>query len=160
MANIFLKMDTLEGESVETDYKGWIEVESTNFAVNSPSSVFSGTGSGVGKPEPSPVTLVVRQGKHCIEILKRQFNGKHWANVQIVGLKQTGDDVAQKYYEIKLKEAFIMNYNPDLSGNGHGMEQLTFTYSDVEVEYFAQNTDGILTSVGKSGYNVKEGKAR
>ncbi|MEO8071619.1 MAG: type VI secretion system tube protein Hcp [Acidobacteriota bacterium] len=162
MANIFMKLDSLQGESKQQDFDGWIEVEHVNYSVHSPSSVGTGTGSGVGKAEPSPITVVAYQGAHTPEISKRQYEGMHWKDVTITFLKQTGATSSKndKYLEIKLKEVFLVGFQPQLGGNEKPLETFTFTYNDIEIEYFKQNDDGSNVSVGKTGYNTKTNVAR
>ena len=162
MANIFMKLDSLQGESEQKDFEGWIEVDHVNYSVHSPSSVGTGGGSGVGKAEPSPITVIAYQGAHTPELAKRQLEGMHWKDVTITFLKQTGATSSKndKSLEIKLKEVFLTQFHPDLSGNERPTETFVFTYNDIEVEYFKQNTDGGLVSVGKTGYNTKTNVAR
>lgn len=160
MANIFMKLDSIQGESEQEGYNGWIECESVQYSVHSPSSVGTGTGSGVGKAEPSPITVFAKQGAHSPEISKRQYQGDHFQLVTIAFLKQAGQSTGQKFFEIKLKEVFVTLFNPSLQGNSEPYETWTFTYNDIETEYFKQNEQGNVVSAGKTGYNTKTNVAR
>lgn len=160
MAHIFLKMDSVAGESEDDGHKEWIELHGAHFSVHSASSVGSGSGSGVGKAQPSPILLRSDQGAHTPDCTKRQFKGEHFQDVTIEFLKQAGQDTGQKYKVIKLKEVFITDYIPTDEENTQPTEQYQCTYNDIEIEYFKQNKDGQLVSSGKTGYNTKENKAR
>lgn len=158
-SNIYMKVAGVDGESQEANHKGWIECTRVDFNVHSPVSYNAGGGSSVGAAEPSPVSVYCKQGKHSPEFQKRQFEGKSFDTIDFEFLKQTGDDTGKKFYILKLKFAQVSNYAPDLSGQSELMENVTFTYEEIEVEYFGQNSNNQLSRVGGSKYNLKEKKA-
>ncbi len=158
MAHIFVKMDSVNGESDDTDHKQWIEAHNVSFSVHSPSSVGSGSGSGVGKAEPSPIGFHVDTGAHTPDLTGRQFEGTHFQDVTIEFIKQAGQATGKPYKVIKLKEVFITDYIPHDQENTQPTEQYQCTYNDIEIEYFKQNTDGNMVSAGKTRYNTKENK--
>lgn len=160
MANIFMKLDSISGESKQQGYEDWIEVESVAYSVYSPSSVGHGTGSGVGKAQPSPISVTCVQGAHTPEISKRQYQGDHFQKVTLAFLKQASDATGKKFFEMILKEVFVESYSPSLQGGAQPYESWTFTYNDIETEYFKQDESGNTVSVGKTGYNTKTNVAR
>lgn len=158
MANIYLKMDSVAGESEETNHKEWIEVEHANFSVSSPSSVGKGGGSGVGKAQLSDMMISGQMGKHTPEITKKQFQGQHFDNVTIDYMKQAGEEAAKQYKQIKMEHCFITDYGASAVENENPRENISWSYDKIEVTYYKQDEKGGLVAVGTTGYSRKQNK--
>lgn len=158
MANIYMKIDDVVGESEETDHKGWIEVEHVAYSYRSETSETHGTGLAVGALVPSPVGVSTVEGEHIIRLLNLQGKGMHFKKVDIEFTKQGAGDNPKKYKSITLTDAMIQDYQPSGSANAGGTEHLTFGYTNFKLEYFKQNERGVLSSVGNSSYDTKTKK--
>lgn len=160
MANIFLKLSGITGESKDTNHKEWIEVMNVNYSVFSPSSADIGGGSSAGTADPGDLTLMAFMGAHTPDMTQRQFQGKHFDEATFEFMKQGGADTGKKFFTIKLKEVFITHYSPGDAGGQEPMESYGLTYNDIEIDYLKQNEKGNTVSVGTIGYNRKENKTR
>ena len=158
MANIYMKIDDVTGESEETDHKGWIEVEHVAFSYRSETSETHGTGLAVGALVPSPVGVSTVEGEHIVRLLNLQGKGTHFKEIKIEFTKQGAGDNPKKYKVITLKEAMIQDYQPNGSANSGGTEHLTFGYTNFKLEYFKQDGKGTLAAVGSSSYDTKTKK--
>ena len=158
MANsMYIKFDGVEGESQQEGFVGWIEISDFNMTSSAPPSTDLGGGSGVGKPTIHGVSFKTTSGRHTPQINKKYFDGKHFTNVQVVFLKQTGDAQAQKYYELTMDHVFVTSMGNGKSEGSLGSESITLLAETYKQEYWAQASDGSITSVGSTSYNTKKG---
>ncbi len=156
MGNVYMLPSGVEGESLEVNHVGWIECTGVNYSVNSPTSYGAGGGSAVGAPEPSPISIFAKQGKHSPVFQTKQFNGTHFDEVKFEFLKQTGTSAGEKFLILTIRHAFVTNFTPDLSGQGEPTEHIVMTYEEIEIDYWGQNSQGALSSVGATKYNLKQ----
>ncbi len=157
-SDMFMKVSGVDGESKQTDYVNWIELESFSMSSAAAGSTAMGTGSGVGKVSIHGVNGSTIAGKHTPNIAKNYFNGKHFDKVEVVFIKQTGDDAGKKYYHLTMESVFFTSMQNGKGNGSLGSESFSLTAESYEQEYWAQNEKGALTSVGKTKYIEKEGK--
>ena len=155
MADILMKIDGVEGESTQTGYEGWIEIKDFSMSSSAPVSTQLGTGSGVGLPTIHGVSVGTVSGRHTPQIGAKYFAGQHFTNATVVFLKQTGGSSAEKYYELTLENVFVTSMANSKVEGALGAEALTVLAEIYTQEYFAQGADGMLASVGSTGYNAK-----
>ena len=159
MADQFIKFDIVDGESQQEGMKDWIEIGSFSISSATSGSTNVGGGSGVGKPSIHGVSFTTVAGKHTPKIMKNYFEGKHFDEVKVVFIKQTGADKAEKYYELTMKHVFVTSMQLGKGEGSLGNESMSLTAEEYKQEYFSQAADGSITSVGSSTYNEKTGKS-
>jgi type VI secretion system secreted protein Hcp len=156
MPNIFIKFDGVDGESQQAGFEKWIEINDWNLSAMGAQSSGYGGGSGGGKPTYNPITITTVAGKHSPKLYEMFNRGKHFPTVQVVALKQTGDESAKKYYTCDLKSVFISSMSfMTYTDAGSGSESISITFEEVKQEFFTQDDKGLLTSVGSMTYNNK-----
>lgn len=155
---MFMKVSGVDGESEQTDFKNWIELSSFSMSSAAAGSTAIGGGAGVGKVSIHGVNGTTVAGKHTPTIAEKYFDGKHFDKVEVVFIKQTGDDTGQKYYHLTMENVFFTSMQNSKGEGSLGSEAFSLTAESYEQEYWAQDKTGKLTSVGKTKYNEKEGK--
>ena len=73
-SNIYLKLDGLDGESLDEDHKDWIEVQNWSWGVDNPASFAVGQDSACAIADPSIASTDVR---HSL----RRRRGSHTAKL-------------------------------------------------------------------------------
>ena len=160
MADIFIQFDGITGESVDAKHSGWIEVSSFSEGLSAPGSTGLGTGGAVGKPSFAPFGFTTIQGKHTVNIKQKMFAGKHFDKVKVAFVKQAGDNtISQDYYTVEMEHVFVTNYSLGKGEGSLGHETYMIEAEKATWEYFAQGSDGKLTSVGTSSYDQKKAQA-
>lgn len=125
------------------------------MSTSAPPSTDLGGGSGVGKPTIHGVSYQTAAGRHTPQINKNYYQGTHFTTVQVVFLKQTGGESAEKYYELTMQHVFVSSISNAKSEGSLGSEAITLLAEEYKQEYFSQGPDGGLTSVGSTNYNAK-----
>lgn len=159
MAEQFITFVGVEGESTQKGVEGWIEISNFSLSSSTPGSTALGGGSGVGKPVMHGASFGTTAGKHTPLLNQKYFKGQHFDKVEVKYLKQTGDTEAKPYYHLIMEHVFITSMGNSKGEGSLGFETITLTAETYEQEYFKQNPDGTLTSVGKTKYNEKTGES-
>lgn len=157
-SDMFMKVSGVDGESEQEGYKNWIELTSFSMSSAAAGSTAIGTGAGVGKVSIHGVNGTTVAGKHTPTIAKKYFNGEHFDKVEIVFIKQTGDDAGKEYYHLTMEHVFFTSIQNGKGEGSLGSESFSLTAESYEQEYWAQDSKGKLTSVGKTKYEEKKGK--
>ncbi len=155
MADQFIKFIGVEGESQQTGLKGWIELASFSMSSATSGSTNLGTGSGVGKPSIHGVNFSTVAGKHTPVIAQKYFKGEHFTTVEVKFIKQTGKDSAETYYHLTMTNVFVTSMQAGKGEGSLGSESMSLTAESYKQEYFAQEKDGTIKSVGSTTYNEK-----
>jgi type VI secretion system secreted protein Hcp len=155
MADMFIRFDGVDGESQQKGMEKWIELSSFSMSSHTAGSTIVGGGSGVGKPSIDGVHFMTVAGRHTPAIAQKYFKGEHFPTVEVKFIKQTGADSAETYYHLKMQKVFVTSMQNGKGEGSLGSEQMSLTAEIYEQEYWAQNADGKLTSVGKTTYNEK-----
>ncbi|MEZ5306139.1 MAG: type VI secretion system tube protein Hcp [Pyrinomonadaceae bacterium] len=153
--SMFIKFDGVDGESMQKDYEGWIEITKCNMASSAPPSTDLGSGSGVGKPTIHGFSFETVAGRHTPQLNMKYYMGEHFPTVTVVFLKQGGASSADKYYELKMERVFISSMTNAKEEGSLGKEAITLSAETFRQEYFSQGGDGLLASVGATTYNNK-----
>lgn len=147
MADYFLKLDGVDGESTDSKHKGEIEVESFSWgATNTPASTRGGGGGGggAGKVSMQDFHFVMRTSSASPTLMQAAANGKQFAKATLVGRKAGG---AQTDF-LKVRMADILISSFQIGGSAGGdvpMDQVSLNFSKIEIEVARQNADGSLS---------------
>ena len=154
-ADMFLKLDGIEGESQDSKHKGELEISSWSWGeVNSGSSSMGG-GAGTGKVNMQDFHFVIKNGKHSPKLFLACATGQHIKNATLVCRKAGGDQ--QEYLKWKFTDILISSYQIGHSAGAAGLptDQCSFNYTKIEMEYKEQKDTGELGGQVKAGYDVK-----
>jgi type VI secretion system secreted protein Hcp len=134
LADYFLKLDGIEGESQDPTHQNWIDIDSYGFQVTN--SKASGKAGKVKLGEVHFTKVVDAASPtlytHCV-------NGKHIANGYIHVRKSSdkGD-----YLQYKLSEVFISSVQPAAADQAEPVELISLNYSKIEFDYKSQASLG------------------
>lgn len=156
-ADMFLKLDGIKGESLDSKHKDEIEIHSFQFGVHQTGTGASGGGSGAGKASFSDFTIVKSADSSSPLLMVNCATGSHIKTGSLTVRKAGGDQ--QEYYIIKFNEILISNFTNSGSGDGETpTESVSFNFSKIEFEYKTQKADGTLGGSGKGGWDLKANK--
>lgn len=112
----FLKIEGIPGESLDIQFKDWIEIEDFNVGASQSASATptSSGGASSGRARMSDLFFKKTVDKSTPKLHEACCSGKHFKEVT-VALNRAGDDKL-KYLEIKLEEVIISSVS--LAGNG------------------------------------------
>jgi type VI secretion system secreted protein Hcp len=152
-ADFFLKMDGVEGESLDDKHKNEIELLSFSFGATQPGSAGHGGGSGVGKVQVHDFQLSKYFDKASPKLFEACATGKHTAKVVLTCRKAGGNQ--QEYLKITMSEVIVSSIS-DAGSGGDSLptESVTLNFSKIEVEYKPQDDKGNLGGVVKAGWDL------
>jgi type VI secretion system secreted protein Hcp len=157
--NMYLKLDGLDGESLDEDHKNWIEIESFHWGVDNPSSFAQGQGGQSTQAHIASMDIVKRCDKSSVILKKNCTTGKHIASGTVSCMKLDGDSRVE-YLKIDLTDIMVSNFQWTGSGGDVQMgESVSLVFAEYKSSFkLQQNTGGGGGSVEHS-YNVQTGKS-
>ncbi len=156
-ADCYLKIDGIEGESLDNDHAGEIEVLSWSWGASQPGSMAYGSGGGAGKVNMQDFSFSMRNGKASPNIMLACASGKHIKSAKLTCRKAGGEQ--EEYLTFTLSDCLISSYQTGGSGGGDlPIESVSINFAKVEMQYKPQGSDGSLGSLVKTGWDLKTNK--
>jgi type VI secretion system secreted protein Hcp len=150
--DFFLLLDTIQGESVDQNFKDQIGITSFSWGGSQTTSVAGSGGSGAGKVDLADLSIMKYLDKATPKLFQAMTKGTHLATGTLSGVKSGAD--GKPFLKIDFKELFITSIQT--SGSSEvPMESVSFSYNEIKIEYFQQDEKGIITSTGAITYNLK-----
>lgn len=159
-ADIFIKLDGIEGESTDDKHKNEIEVQSFSFGVTNSGSHATGGGGGSKHAHIGDVHFTKFVDKSSPKLFLACATGDHIKKAELT-FRKAGQKAGQlEYYKITLSDLLVSSFQQsDSSGHDLGTEQVSMNFSKIEFDYKEQKPDGSLGGSVKSGYDIKTAKS-
>ena len=90
-SNIYLKLDGLDGESLDDDHKQWIEVQNWSWGVDNPASFAIGQGGQATQAHIAAVNIQKSCDAASVALFKASTTGKHIPKATLSCMKLDGD---------------------------------------------------------------------
>ncbi len=137
-ADMFLKIEGVDGESTNAAHKGWIEIQSWSWGVSQLGSGGAGGGFAAGRLT-GHVTLIKRIDKASPLLFKRCSDGTVLPLVTIE-LTRGGTETYLKY---ELKEVLVSSIaHGDVDGDGAPDETITLDFTSTKLTYTQYDASG------------------
>lgn len=152
----FLKIDGIEGESIDDRHRGEIDIMSFSWGMSNSGTFASGGGGGAGKASFGSIRLTTAVSKASPMIFESVATGKHFQNVTLSVVK-TGT-VGGEFLKITLTDVIITSYQTGGMVGEVPTDSFKLNYAKIEFEYKPQKADGSLDAPVKAGYDLKANK--
>jgi type VI secretion system secreted protein Hcp len=139
--NMFLKLDSIEGESSAAGHEKEIEILSWSHGFSQPtSSVRASSGSTVEKVNHSDITITKYLDSATDDILKMCWTGKQIKTAVITCLRSDGavDNKYVVYLKIEMDEIIISSYSISGGGGDLPVENVSLNYGKIKYTYMPQ----------------------
>jgi len=154
--DFFLKLDSIEGESVAEGHTSEIQLLSFSWGGSQVSSVAGTGGSGAGKVSLENLHAMKYYDKASVPLFKSLVSGTH-IKTGVLSAVKAGAKSGQPFLKVSLEELYVTNLS--VSGSSEiPAESVSFSYNKIKIEYFTQNEQGILTAAGSTTYELKANK--
>jgi type VI secretion system secreted protein Hcp len=159
--DMFLKLDSVTGESTDSSHAQEIEVASFSHSVSNQSTVGSGTsGSGAGKASFGALKIVARTNNSSATLFQVSASGDHFKTAKLTARKAGKSQ--QEYFTIELTEVYVSEYTngyQPLDANNPGSEvahvdMYSLSYKTIKITYKPQKADGTLGAPAIGQYNL------
>ena len=154
-ADMFLKIDGVEGESLDDKHKNEIELLSFSWGATQPGSAGHGGGSGVGKVQVHDFQFAKYFDKASPKLFEACATGKHTPKVVLTCRKAGG--AQQEYLKVTFSEVIVSSIqNSGSGGDALPTESVSLNFSKIEIEYKPQDEKGNLGGVVKAGWDLSK----
>ena len=139
----FLKIDGIEGESLDKQHKDEIEIDSYSWGVAQTGTGGSGGGGGAGKAVLQDFHFSAKLSKASPNLMLACATGKHFKEATLTCRKAGGGGF--EFLKIKLSDILVSGYSPDSSSGGDQPEESwSLNFVKIDFLYTVQRTGEIV----------------
>jgi len=139
--DMFMKIDTVDGEAQDTKHKKEIDVLSWSWGMSNAGSAHAGGGAGAGKVNVQDLTFTKWVDKATPKLALACCSGKHFKDATLV-VRKAGEKPVE-YLKIKMDKVFISSISTGGSGGEDRLtENVTLNFSKVSLDYIPQDDKG------------------
>jgi len=138
--DMFLKLDGIKGESLDSKHKDEIHVESFSWGMSQTGAHGTGGGGGAGKVAVHDIAITKYLDKSTTDLMLHCANGKHIKD-GLITVRKAGENPLE-YLKIKLNDILISGVQHAGQGSDLLTESLSLNFAKFHVEYQEQGADG------------------
>jgi type VI secretion system secreted protein Hcp len=139
--DMFIKIDTIKGESKDSTHKEEIELLSFSWGVTQSGTTHSGEGGGAGKVNVQDLLFTKYIDSASPNLLKASCKGTHFKEATIT-MRKAGDKPLE-YLKIKIKDILVSSVSTAGSnGDDRQTESIALNFGQFEYQYTPQKPDG------------------
>jgi type VI secretion system secreted protein Hcp len=154
MANLFLKLDNIAGESTDDKHKGEIEIESFSWGLTQTGGAVGG-GGGAGKAQFEDLTLVAATSSASPKLFVAAASGEHVKEANLT-VRKAGEKPVE-FYKIRLEDVLVSSFHTaGAEGEQRPVDQFSLNFAKIQVSYSPQNEDGSLGGTITGSWDVKK----
>src|SRR5829696_5019333 len=155
----FMRIDGIPGESVDAKHKGEIDVESWSWGEANPLPPGGhGGGGGAGKVQMQDFHFTTKVSKASPTLMLACASGQHLKSAVLTARKAGKGQ--QEFLVYKFTDLLVSGYQTGGSeGSEEPVDQVSFNFSKVQLEYKPQSPTGQLGTAVTAGWDVKANKA-
>jgi type VI secretion system secreted protein Hcp len=159
VVDYFIKFDGIKGESADSKHKDEIDVESWSWGMTQSGSASAGGGAGAGKVSMQDFHFVMTLSKASPGLMQSLASGKHIASA-VLTARKAGKTQAE-YLTFKFTDILVSSYQTGGSSASDTvpLDQISFNFAKIEMEYKEQKADGSLTPGGSFKFDLKANKS-
>ncbi|QRF55091.1 Hcp family type VI secretion system effector [Variovorax sp. UC122_21] len=156
--DIFLKIDGIEGESLDAEHKNEIEVLAFNWKAFQESFMHAGSGGGAGKATVEDLEFDHYIDRASPNLMKYCLTGKHVQEAKLTVRKAGGSPL--EYLKYTFTDVIVTAVHP-FGANSDALrikERVRLSFSKIKQEYAVQNAQGGSAGAVTAGYDIKGNK--
>jgi type VI secretion system secreted protein Hcp len=153
----FLKIEGIEGESIDAMHKGEIELESWSWGETQAHAPGGGGGAG-GKVTMTDFNFTTKLSKASPKLFLSCAEGSHIKAAWLTARKGAGAQKADYFLKWTFSDLLISGYHTGAIEEGPPLDQVSFNFAKIEVEYKPQRADGTFDASIKAGWDLKTNK--
>ena len=139
--DMFLKIDDLEGESVDDVHAGEIDILAWSWGMSQSGSMHMGRGGGSGKVSVQDISVTKWVDSSSHDLIRKCCNGAHFGEA-VLTVRKAGETPLE-YLIITMKEIIVTSVSTGGSGGEDRLtENISLNFKEFIVEYVPQMADG------------------
>jgi type VI secretion system secreted protein Hcp len=135
----FLKLDGIDGDSVDRQYERWIEVLSFSWGASNTSQGQATGGAGSGKVSFQDFHFMMNFNKASPELLKRCASGEH-IKTGVLSVRKAGEKPLE-FYKVRMTDILVSSYQ-DSGSSELPMDSVSLNFSNVAIDFTQQSPTG------------------
>jgi type VI secretion system secreted protein Hcp len=153
--DIFLKIDGIKGESSDAQHREEIEAASFSWGASQQGATSAGGGGGAGKANFQDLHVVMNVSQASPQLFLACAEGRHIKTAVLTCRKAGGRD-QRDFLRYTLSDVLVSSYHTDGQAEySVPVDQVSFKYAQVKIEYRPQKVDGSLGAPVTAGWNLK-----
>jgi type VI secretion system secreted protein Hcp len=164
LADYFLKIEGVEGESPDQAYPGLIQLQSWQWAEENSGRWGFGSGGGAGKVEMKDFEFRMVSNKASPKLFLMCATGDHISQAQLICRKSGAGQ--QDFMIVTFSNCLVSSFRTlgnvprnVMSGEKDvfvlPVDEIKINFARIELEYREQRNDGTMGAVIKAGYDLK-----
>ena len=150
---VFLKLDGIEGESQDSRHAKEIDVSAWSLGVTNPGSGHVGGGAGAGRATFTDLAVTKVLDKASPALLLAVASGRHIRTARLT--VTSGGPRPLEYLTVDLEDVLVTScLLADSADPDRPVENVTFDYGKIRVNYSQQSPTGALGVVSSFGWDV------
>ena len=154
--DIFAKIGDIKGESLDDKHKDEIEILSWSWGVTNAVVMSGGGGAGAGRARFQDLSFSHTIDKASPLLLQACATGQHIKEATITHRK--GGRGQPEFLIFKLNDVIVTSVTQSDSGESGRPENVSLTFSKVDLEYKPQKADGSLDAGVHFKYDISTNK--
>lgn len=153
--DMFIKVGTIEGESVDKVHAGKIDVLAWSWGMSQSGTTHQGGGGGAGKVNVQDISFTKYVDKSTTNLMSACCKGTHFDDAVLI-VRKAGDKPLE-YIKITMKEVIVTSLSTGGSGGEDRLtENVTLNFAEFKVEYQEQNPKGGSKGKPEFSWNIAE----
>ena len=152
--DIFIKIDGIKGESSDAQHRDEIEAVSFSWGAQQ-ATTSTGGGAGAGKVSFQDLHVLMPVSQASPQLFLACAQGRHLKTTVLACRKAGGRD-QQDFLKVTLSDVIVASYQTNgQAEEGVPVDEVSFAYAQIEVEYRPQKADGSMEDSVMAGWNLK-----
>jgi type VI secretion system secreted protein Hcp len=153
----FLKIDGIDGESTDAMHKGEIDLESWSWGETQAHPPGGGAGAGAGKVMMSDFNFTTKLSKASPKLFLSCAEGRHIKAAWLTARRAAGK-ASDYFLKWTFSDLLVSSYQTGGATGNAPVDQVSFNFAKIEVEYKEQRPDGSFGAGFKAGWDIKGNK--
>ena len=152
----FLKIDGIDGESVDAQHKGEIDVESWSWG-ETHASQGAGGGGGAGKVVRQDFHFVVHTGKQSPKLMLACATGQH-IKTGVLTVRKSGGDTQLEFLKFQLGDVLVSSYNigaTQVGGDPAPRDSFSLNFVKIAMTETSQSPSGAPGTAAAGGFDFQ-----
>jgi type VI secretion system secreted protein Hcp len=153
----FIKFEGIKGESADAKHKDEIDVESWSWGETLSGAHGAGSGAGASKVSMQDFQFVMKLNRASPSLMQACATGQHIKEATLTARKAGKGQ--QEYLTFKFHDVLVSSYQTaGTEAEVVPVDQVSFNFAKIEVEYKRQQPDGSLVPGGQFSFDLKTNK--
>ena len=154
--DVYLQIDGIKGEPMDSGHQGWIEVTSAQWGVKQPKSATASTAGGhtAERCEHKTIALTKLADLASPVLMQTCSMGKTLPKAKLEFMRTDGDGKPIKYYEVELENVIISHMDQVVHEGTILHDSIGLRFSKVKWKYTQQKIGGGASGNTAGGWDL------